>query len=117
MDPEITLECNPDDLDPEYLEDIKDLGVNRLSIGIQSFHEDDLRFMNRRHEKNQAHNCLEIARKAGFQNLNIDLIYGIPGLTMEKWEENLDISIGYFPRIFPPIISLMSQARYWIIEG
>jgi oxygen-independent coproporphyrinogen-3 oxidase len=97
MDPEITIECNPDDLDPGYLEDLKDLGINRLSIGIQSFHEDDLRFMNRRHGKNQSHHCIEIAPQAGFNNLNIDLIYGIPGLTMEKWEENLDFAVSYLP--------------------
>jgi oxygen-independent coproporphyrinogen-3 oxidase len=97
MDPEITLEANPDDMEPEYLENLLKAGINRLSIGIQSFHEDDLRFMNRRHGKKQSHYCLEIARKAGFKNLNIDLIYGVPGLTMEKWRENLDIAISYLP--------------------
>jgi oxygen-independent coproporphyrinogen-3 oxidase len=96
-DPEITLEGNPDDMNPQYLDDLINLGINRLSIGIQSFHEDDLRFMNRRHVKNQSHYCLEIARKAGFKNLNIDLIYGIPGQTMKKWEENIDIAISYLP--------------------
>ncbi len=95
--PEITLEANPDDMEPAYLEDLLKIGINRLSIGIQSFHEDDLRFMNRRHGEKQSHYCLEIARKAGFKNMNIDLIYGVPGLTMEKWKENLDIAISYFP--------------------
>ena len=97
MDPEITLEGNPEDMEAEYLEDLLNAGVNRLSIGIQSFQEDDLRFMNRRHGKKQSHYCMEIARKAGFENLNIDLIYGVPGLTMEKWRENLDIAISYLP--------------------
>jgi len=96
-DPEITFEANPDDMEPEYLEDLLKAGINRLSIGIQSFQEDDLRFMNRRHEKQQSHYCLEIARKAGFKNVNIDLIYGVPGLTMEKWRENLDIATSYLP--------------------
>jgi oxygen-independent coproporphyrinogen-3 oxidase len=96
-DPEITIEANPDDMEPAYLEDLLKIGINRLSIGIQSFHEDDLRFMNRRHGRKQSHNCLEIARKAGFENVNIDLIYGVPGLTMEKWNKNLDIAISYLP--------------------
>jgi oxygen-independent coproporphyrinogen-3 oxidase len=97
MDPEITLEGNPEDMAPGYLEDLLKAGINRLSIGIQSFQEDDLKFMNRRHGKKQSHHCLEIARKAGFENLNIDLIYGVPGLTMEKWKENLDIALSYLP--------------------
>jgi len=96
-DPEITLEGNPEDIKPQYLDDLIKIGINRLSIGIQSFHDDDLEFMNRKHGKNTSHRCLEIARKAGFKNLNIDLIYGIPGLTMEKWTENLDISIDFLP--------------------
>jgi oxygen-independent coproporphyrinogen-3 oxidase len=97
MDPEITLEANPEDIVPGYLEDLLKMGINRLSIGIQSFQEDDLRFMNRKHGKKQSHYCLEIARKAGFKNLNIDLIYGVPGLTMKKWRENLDIATSYLP--------------------
>jgi len=78
-DPEITLEGNPEDLVPQYIENLIKLGINRLSIGIQSFHEDDLKFMNRRHGKKQSHYCLKIVRKAGFKNLNVDLIYGLPG--------------------------------------
>jgi putative oxygen-independent coproporphyrinogen III oxidase len=97
MYPEITLEGNPDDLEPGYLADLKNLGVNRISVGIQSFHEGDLRFMNRSHGRYQAQNCMEMARKAGFENLNIDLIYGMPGLTMQKWEKNLDIATSYLP--------------------
>lgn len=96
-DAEITMEANPEDIKPQYLDDLIKIGINRLSIGIQSFHDDDLKFMNRKHGKNKSHNCLEIARKAGFKNLNIDLIYGIPGLTLEKWAENLDISVNFLP--------------------
>jgi len=96
-DPEITMEANPEDMHPQYIEDLLNTGINRLSIGIQSFFDDDLKFMNRRHRKNQSFNGLEIARKAGFNNVNIDLIYGIPGLTMEKWSENLDISTDFSP--------------------
>lgn len=96
-DPEITMEGNPDDLSLPYMQALLDLGINRLSIGIQSFHEDDLVFMNRSHGTKQSHRCLEMARKAGYQNLNIDLIYGLPGLSMDKWKKNLDIATGYFP--------------------
>jgi oxygen-independent coproporphyrinogen-3 oxidase len=96
-DPEITLEGNPDDLQMGYLEELRKLGINRLSVGIQSFHEEELYFMNRRHTKKQSHDCLEKAAQAGFDNMNIDLIYGIPGQTGKKWEENLDIATGYLP--------------------
>ena len=96
-DAEITIEANPDDLNPEYLAELKKLGINRLSIGIQSFHEKDLLFMNRRHSKDQSRLCLELALDAGFMNLNLDLIYGLPGLTMKKWQENLDIASSYKP--------------------
>jgi oxygen-independent coproporphyrinogen-3 oxidase len=96
-DPEITMEGNPDDLSLPYMQALMDLGINRLSIGIQSFQEDDLTFMNRSHGTKQSHLCLEMAREAGFQNLNIDLIYGLPGMSMEKWEENIELASGYFP--------------------
>lgn len=89
---EITLEANPDDLPITYLRDIKTLGINRLSIGIQSFFNDDLEWMNRRHDGNQAVNCIKDSKKAGFKNVNIDLIYGLPGLTETKWQENLQIA-------------------------
>ena len=94
---EITLEGNPEDLHKGYLEDLRKLGVNRLSIGIQSFHEEELYFMNRRHTQKQSHECLGNAGNAGFDNLSIDLIYGLPGQTERKWEENLNIAIGYLP--------------------
>jgi oxygen-independent coproporphyrinogen-3 oxidase len=96
-DPEITMEANPDDLTPDFAQDVLELGINRLSIGIQSFHEEDLRFMNRRHGSSQSHRCLEIVRKAGCRNLSLDLIYGIPGMTLGRWAENLDIATGYSP--------------------
>ncbi len=96
-DPEITLEGNPEDLVPQYLGDLIRVGINRLSVGIQSFHEEDLKFMNRRHGKKQSHHCLELAQKAGFENLSMDLIYGLPGLTTKKWEENLEIATGFLP--------------------
>ena len=87
--PEITLEANPDDLSPSFLAGLKRLGFNRLSVGIQSFRAEHLKLMNRSHSAEQAFKCLSDAREAGFDNLNLDLIYGIPGLTLSQWEENL----------------------------
>jgi len=89
---EITLEANPDDLNPEFLRGLKDATpVNRLSIGIQSFFDDDLHYLNRAHDAGQAIKAVELARDDGFENLTIDLIYGIPTLTDEKWARNLEI--------------------------
>jgi oxygen-independent coproporphyrinogen III oxidase len=87
---EITLEANPDDLSIEFLKDLKTTPVNRLSIGIQSFFNDDLQYLNRVHSAEQAIRAIENARAAGFENLTIDLIYGIPTLTDEKWAKNLE---------------------------
>jgi oxygen-independent coproporphyrinogen III oxidase len=96
---EITLEANPDDITAERLADWKEAGINRLSIGIQSFFEEDLLWMNRAHNAEQAKTCIILAQQAGFHNLSIDLIYGTPGLTDEKWEKNvaaaLDLNIPH----------------------
>ena len=89
--PEITLEANPENLSIEYLTKIKDSGINRLSIGIQSFHDKDLKYLGRIHSGIQARDCVENAQKLGFENITVDLIYGIPRLTKKKWLENLDI--------------------------
>lgn len=89
---EITLEANPDDLTPAYLEDLKNYtAVNRLSIGIQSFNDKALIWMNRRHTGQQAKDCLEQAHKKGFTNLNADLIYGIPNMTQKQWQNDIDV--------------------------
>ena len=88
---EITLEANPDDLNADFLRGLKAATpVNRLSIGIQSFFDDDLQYLNRVHNSDQAKRAVELARNAGFDNLTIDLIYGIPTLTDEKWAKNLE---------------------------
>ena len=76
---EITLEANPEDLTSTYLSDLKTLGINRLSIGIQSFREENLRFLNRNHSSAQALTCISKAQDIGIDNISIDLIYGIPG--------------------------------------
>ncbi len=86
---EITLEANPDDINSTILHEWRSAGINRLSIGIQSFKEADLQWMNRAHNATEALHCVELARAAGFQNFSIDLIYGTPGLTDEEWEKNV----------------------------
>ncbi len=91
---EITIEANPDDLSLSYLKDLKKQAINRLSIGIQSFFDDDLIWMNRRHDRIQAIQSIENSKIAGFDNINIDLIYGIPGLTMKKWYENIKLAFN-----------------------
>ena len=90
-DAEITLELNPDDISENKLRELKSTGINRLSIGVQSFHDDDLKFMNRSHDGNMARKSIAIAKKLGFKNITIDLIYGLPNLSNKKWEENLNI--------------------------
>ena len=89
---EITLEANPDDLNFEKLQVLKNSPVNRLSIGIQSFREEDLLFMNRAHNAKEAYSVVTSCRAMGFDNLSIDLIYGTPGLSDEAWKENLQIA-------------------------
>ena len=86
---EITLEANPDDLLLDYLEMLSRSGINRLSIGIQSFQDEHLKKMNRRHNVQQAVQSVENAAKTGFKNISLDLIYGLPGLTSKQWDEAL----------------------------
>lgn len=94
---EITLEANPDDLNPAYLAMLRKLPFNRLSIGIQSFDDKELRSVNRRHTAQQAIQAVHDAREAGFSNLSIDLIYGLPGQTMDQWKYNLERAFGLHP--------------------
>jgi len=92
---EITLEANPDDLTPNKLEILKNSRVNRLSIGIQSFNSEDLEWMNRSHNAEQAYQCIVEAKKYGFDQLNIDLIFGGLTTTMDKWKNNLEIAAKF----------------------
>jgi len=96
--PEITVEANPDDLSEERIIELSENKINRLSIGVQSFFEADLKLMNRAHNSEEAKKCLEIATKY-FDNISVDLIYGIPGLTNEHWLQNiqtvLDLNIPH----------------------
>ena len=88
---EITLEANPDTLSLVYLEGLRQLGINRLSIGIQSFFDNDLKYLSRRHDSFHARQCIEWAKQAGFNNMSIDLIYGLPTSNAERWNRNLDL--------------------------
>ena len=92
--PEITLEANPDDLSSEKIQNLKGSPINRLSIGIQSFFEDDLKSMNRAHNAMEAKQCLEEATK-NFDNITIDLIYGIPNMSLQKWDDNLEMAFSF----------------------
>ena len=92
--PEITLEANPDDLSEDYLIELSEIGINRLSIGIQSFFEDDLKLMNRAHNAMEAKKCLEIATQY-FDNISLDLIYGIPSMSNEKWQQNIETALSF----------------------
>ncbi|HCL06785.1 MAG TPA: coproporphyrinogen III oxidase [Chitinophagaceae bacterium] len=93
-DAEITLEANPDDISADKLLEWKKAGINRLSIGIQSFYEEDLLWMNRAHNAIQAKQCVLLTQEAGFHNLTIDLIYGTPGLSDERWMANIETAIS-----------------------
>jgi oxygen-independent coproporphyrinogen-3 oxidase len=92
--PEITLEANPDDLSKERIFELSKSPINRLSIGIQSFFEEDLKLMNRAHNSAEAKNCLTEATKY-FDNISLDLIYGIPGMTDEMWKQNIETALSF----------------------
>jgi oxygen-independent coproporphyrinogen-3 oxidase len=92
--PEITLEANPDDLDEETILQYANSPINRLSIGVQSFFEDDLKLMNRAHNSEEAKKCLKFATQH-FENISIDLIYGMPNMSNEKWLQNIETAISF----------------------
>ncbi len=92
---EMTMEMNPDDIGKDYLNDLKYSDINRISLGIQSWRDSDLKLLNRRHNVAQAVYALEETIKTGFKNVTIDLIYGIPGLTSQDWSSNLDFSFSF----------------------
>jgi oxygen-independent coproporphyrinogen III oxidase len=94
-DNEITIELNPDDVTFDYMKGLKDLNINRISLGIQSWIDRDLCMLNRRHNSLQAEKALGEVFKAGFENVTIDLIYGIPGMSLSDWASNLDISFNF----------------------
>ena len=92
---EITVELNPDDVNPDYLAGLKKLNINRISLGIQSWRDADLKMLNRRHDSHRQKELLKEIFNAGFENVSIDLIYGIPGMSLEEWASNLDFSFSF----------------------
>jgi putative oxygen-independent coproporphyrinogen III oxidase len=88
-EPEISIECNPDDVGSSQLAMLRELGFNRISLGIQSFRDEDLKLMRRSHNAKQAQQAVHDAAAAGFDNITVDLIYGIPGQTVTHWKENI----------------------------
>jgi oxygen-independent coproporphyrinogen-3 oxidase len=119
---EITFECNPDDLDKDYLKGLKFVGINRLSIGVQSFNDEHLKWMNRSHNANQSLKCLEDAEQIGFKNITIDLIYGLPHLSDDEWSKTVDqafnLPINHLSAYSltmeenTPYIKLVKQGKY-----
>ena len=97
LDAEITLEANPDDLTPEYVSMLRNLPINRISMGIQTFQEETLKLLHRRHTAQQAVEAFKRCREAGFKNISIDLMYGLPGETLETWKQDLQQAIDLHP--------------------
>ena len=104
--PEITLEANPDDMTQIYVSELKQLPFSRISMGVQSFHDNDLRLLNRRHTAQQAINAISFCQNAGYTNLSIDLICGLPGQTVQMWEEIINKTLRlYIPHISAYLLS------------
>lgn len=119
-DAEITLEANPDDLTKGKLKQLYSSPFNRLSIGVQSFDEEDLQFMNRSHNALQAKQCIEEAHHVGFDNLTIDLIYGMPGRSEEHWEKQLMQALEFdLPHISAYALTVEKETvlENWIKKG
>jgi oxygen-independent coproporphyrinogen-3 oxidase len=91
---EITLEINPDDVDEEKLLAWKQAGINRLSIGVQSFDQEDLTWMNRAHTASQSITSIQLAQAAGFENISLDLIYGLPNMDLQRWEQQIEQALA-----------------------
>lgn len=91
--PEISLEANPDDLSKTQVNELRKTDINRFSIGIQSFFDEDLKYMNRAHSAHDAENSIKRVQDAGFENITLDLIYGYPILSNEKWNKNIQLAI------------------------
>ncbi|MDN5204015.1 radical SAM family heme chaperone HemW [Fulvivirgaceae bacterium BMA10] len=117
---EITIEANPDDLTKEKLIILRDLGINRLSIGIQSFNDEVLKFMNRAHDSSQAIKCLTLAHDHGFENISIDLIYGIPQSSDAVWQADLKLAMQLaFPHISSYCLTIEEKTVFgkWVKTG
>ncbi|MDZ4822543.1 MAG: radical SAM family heme chaperone HemW [Flavobacteriales bacterium] len=119
-DAEITLEANPDDLTQHKIRDLKSAGVNRLSIGIQSFRDEDLKLMNRVHTATQADYSVKCAQDSGFHNITIDLIYSLPEMALQGWKDNLQKATQlHVPHISAYCLTFEDRTPfgYWLKEG
>lgn len=119
-DIEITLEANPDDLNPQFLKGLSSSSVNRLSIGTQSFFDEDLKLMNRAHNASEAEGSIKRAQDFGFENLSIDLIYGSPTSNLEIWKENLNKTIALeIPHIssYALTVEPKTALENWVSKG
>ena len=117
---EITLEANPDDLTAEKLQELKKAGINRLSIGIQSFQDEHLRFMNRAHNAEQAQQCMQNARATGFNNISIDLIYAVPSADHSIWLQDMATALELKPEhISSYCLTIEPQTAFgsWLQKG
>ena len=94
---EVTIECNPDDLTPDFLTQLKALPFNRISMGVQSFNDTQLKRLGRRHNADKARQAVHNAREAGYENISIDLIFALPGSTIAQWEHDLESAIALRP--------------------
>lgn len=94
---EITCELNPGDISADYLDSLRDMGINRINIGIQSFDQDLLTFLGRRHSVSESKAAIELSRRAGFENIGLDFIYGIPGQSLQSWERDLRQALSWEP--------------------
>lgn len=118
--PEVTLEANPDDLNLQQLSFFRAAGINRLSIGIQSFHEPHLKWMNRQHNAEQSERCFYDARKAGFENISIDLIYALPAPNHELWLSDLKKAVMMRPEhISSYCLTIEPKTAFgnWVAKG
>ena len=118
--PEVTMEANPDDLTEEKLTTFFNLGVNRLSIGVQSFNDEHLKWMNRQHTRKEAIDTFHLARKAGFENISLDLIYALPGENHENWHHDLKMMVGLRPEhISSYCLTIEPQTAFgnWLKKG
>lgn len=114
---EITIEVNPDDITPEYATELKKAGVNRISMGIQSFNDTHLKWMNRRHSSIEAINSYNTLRSAGFNNISLDLIFGYTGLTTQQWRENLEKIVELSPNhISAYQMSIEPGSKLWKVH-
>lgn len=119
-DAEVSLEANPGTLTLEWLRTIRRLGVNRLSLGMQSAHPEDLRLLERQHDFFDVSQTVRWARRAGFENINLDLIYGIPFQTLARWEATLERALGMFPEhlsLYALSIEHATPFYHWVTRG